>query len=283
MTAERDRRFDALWRRRADLGQAEWAELWGIVNQVLLRGHFSELESLPDEREEYIAGFFTTKVFEAGQSATVDPGAPSVHTGLLVVAFRRYLIDQIRAHTRRGKGEEDRFDDEEDAPTRTLSAIPGQSSLLGGHDIDQGDSIPLDDAGLDEDAVRASAARWLDRQEDWVTLYLGLHHCPCGEASLPLMHLAARYGISSYHPRARKLGITYRKQDRRKPWFRNTLLGQWLERELGLPIDAEQASALALALNLLCDVAMRKARALQNAAPADVDDLDTHDSRESTL
>ena len=28
MTAERDQRFNALWRRRADLDQAECAELW---------------------------------------------------------------------------------------------------------------------------------------------------------------------------------------------------------------------------------------------------------------
>jgi hypothetical protein len=252
---------------------------------VLLRGYFSELESLPDEREEHIAAFFHQKVLEAGLTATVDPGAPPVHTGLLVVAFRRYLLDQIRAHNRRGQGGEDRFDDEEDAPTRTLSAIPGQSSLLGGHDIEQGDSIPLDDAALDEDAVRASAARWLDRQEDWVTLYLGLHHCPCAEDQLPLSRLAEVHQVKSYHRKALSLGITHRKedQDQRKPWFRDTLLGQWLERDLGLPIDAEHASALDLALNLLCGVAMNKAGALQNAAEVDVDDSDTHDSRESPL
>ncbi|MDD5035124.1 MAG: hypothetical protein PHE55_10225 [Methylococcaceae bacterium] len=253
-----DIRLDHLWNRRAQLTESEWGELYGLIGRILGGYNPSILRSLTDDKADYITEFFARKVFEAAHRAT----AQSIHAGAIRKFFDNFLHDCLDSQERNllYRAESLNPDEEDDEPRHRIEPCGCADISL---DV-------LEEHGLSAGGVRESAARWLDAQEAWVLVYLGLHHCPDADASLSLVRLAERNAIASYHHKARKLGLTHRKEEQHQAWFRGTLLGQWLEHDMRLAIEAGNGPAIGAALALLCEVALARVATVSKS---------THDAR----
>lgn len=249
-----DDRLDQLWNRRAQLTEGEWGELHVIVGRILGGYHPSILRSLSEDKDDYINEFFARKVFEPAHRAQ----SQAIHAGAIRKFFENFLHDCLDSQKRNILFGAESLDagDEDDEPRPRIEPC-------GCPDIEMD---VLAEHGLSAERVRESAESWLEAQEPWVLAYLGLHHCPDVDASLSLVRLAEREGIASYHHKARKLGLTHRKEDQSRPWFRETLLGQWLELGLGLAIEADNGPALQSALALLCEAALARVGAISKSA-----------------
>jgi len=105
-------------------------------------------------------------------------------------------------------------------------------------------------AGLTRESVRQSAYQFLSENEKWVHLYLALHTCVDQKARLSLKKLAENHHISSYHHRARKLGIS-RIKGQFEEGYDETILGVWLL-SLGLAANIENIGAIEVAFKILC-------------------------------
>jgi hypothetical protein len=250
-SAELDERLNALWQRRAALSQTEWEELYALIERILSRYHPPALGDLPDNKADYIIEFFSIKVFEAATRTATGDASARIHAGAIRVFFNNFLLDRRDVHLRSPlrNAESLHPDENDDGEPHRPPDLCGCTDIA----LDV-----LEENGLDAEKVRTAAARWLDAQEPWVVLYLGLHHCPDADASLPLIHLSERYAVASYHHKARKLGLTHQKKDRNQPWFHDTLLGRWLECDLNLAIEADSGPALEAALALLCEAAIAR-------------------------
>ena len=248
-----DARFDTLWRARDQLSEAQWSELYSVVQHVLRHSRFGILTALPLERDDYINSFFTDKVFLTTHGSTEDD--PSMHTGGLRTMFKNYLIDLNRRDTS-GANRFIEYEHEhaatmagEDAPAGWLESLAVQ--------IDDADIVTeLFEHGLTPEQVTRSANAWLERQDRIARIYVGLHLCPDQAEALPLSTLASRYDIPSYHARARKLGITRTKQEITADGYERTSLGQWLAGELNIRLLPAHGPALHIALKILCLVAL---------------------------
>lgn len=248
-----DSRLDALWNRRAELTEAEWHELYRLVQAILRDCNPPELAALAEPKSVYVDDFFARNVFERQAKAVQPVPQRSIHAGAIREFFKNFLRDCLDSQGR--------------------NVLYGAESLH--PDAEGGDELPrrppdpcgcpdiefdaLEESGLSAAGVRETAERWLDAQEPWVSLYLGLHHCPDPDASMALIRLADRYAIASHHHKARKLGLSHHKSNRTRGGFRETLLGRWLEVDLKLALEPEQEAAIAAALALLCEAAMAKA------------------------
>lgn len=251
-------RLSHLWNHRQELNQQEWAELYALVSGILMRSRFSELADLPDERSDYIVEFFSRKVFERGMSRnleTNDAAEKEYSAAFIREAFRKFLLDKLRWQKKHQTGSLDADDDDEGCEN-----LP---EPCGCDDVNMG---LLEENGLSVKRVEKSASDWLSRQESWVLLYLGLQYCPDKDQSIPLVDLAQRLAIPSYHHKARKLGLSRRKTDRLETWFRDTLLGQWLENDLAVRIERDNFDVIEAVLKILCEVSLKQAAALQNPA-----------------
>ncbi|MEI6414903.1 MAG: hypothetical protein WCP34_11690 [Pseudomonadota bacterium] len=252
-----DSRLNDLWHRRARLTDREWNELHTLIGQILNGYHPPILQSLADDKTGYINEFFARKVFESTSRATEQ----SIHAGAIRVFFKNFLHDCLDSQNRNIL-----------SGAESLHPVEDDDGRLHRPPEPQGDAnIVLDmlaEHGLNAVRVREAAVCWLDAQESWVPLYLGLHHCPDADASLPLVHLAERHAIASYHHKARKLGLTRRKDAHDQAWFQKTLLGKWIEEDLGLTIEADNRLAIQVVLALLCEIAL--ARVIEPVSRIDV-------------
>ncbi|MGI9212654.1 MAG: hypothetical protein ACR2HF_09290, partial [Methylococcaceae bacterium] len=72
------------------------------------------------------------------------------------------------------------------------------------------------------------------------------------------------------HYKMRQLGLSRKKKDLDVEWFRKTMLGQWIEQDLGIRIEADNNRLLHVILGLLCDVSLDAIKSLQNSPSTDV-------------
>lgn len=295
MTCRRFEALDAplrdLWRRRATLSRAEWGELYGVVWRVLSAQRLALLQALPGNADEYIQDFFQDKVMRFGKNA-----GEIAHTGALVVFFERYLASCLRAlpkttilPSRTGSdpddpppdplesqtnrdalkaflcGDQDPADLQQlldlvaDALAGVLSDVPGAvaadsmvaliEQYLGIHLIEVLTSARHFLAG-DGDWVALKSDRW------WIRPYLREHFCSESGEGLALSALARRYRVPAYHYKAVKLGVTVPGGEAAAlAAFSQSYRGQWL-RSLGIPVDADHRIEMALALKILCLIAL---------------------------
>lgn len=232
-----------LWQRRACLTQDEMASIYTIVHRALKTYFPFELQGLAEDKEELISQFIYFKVFrlENPKASTESFPAHSAPTnGYAVCAyFRRYLIDCLRSasHQRNLSF---------DSPVATIEMeqqCAAQSDPI--HAV-------LVQYGLDETTVRESATRFISELGMTDRLLLAGSLGSLSNARGGLSWVAERYGIASYHYRARKLGITLKKGSIPAD-FAATSIGQWIERTLGIDIAVENRVAILLALGILAE------------------------------
>lgn len=261
-THKHDNELGDLWSRRGDLSEHEWHRLYQIVWECLYPYRPAQLSSLPEERDEYVQCFFYQKAYPG--DALSD--GKRIHVGALKTFYRNFLIDRIRREVRDQQiyvcsTQEDDADfpgANEHNVQRDTRADPGESGLL----------VALREAGCPPERIAELARAWLGRMEDWVSAYLGLHFCPDAETTEPLVHLAHRLGIASYHYKATQLGINWDrdKQGSKGKRFSDTLLGKWATEDLGLSIDGENDDLLLAAFKILCHEALIRAEHLEAAS-----------------
>ena len=254
MTHALDEELGDLWFARDSLDEAGWARLYGIVGALLLPYRPQELASLNEEREHYVQDFFCEKVMRP------DAVPARIHVGALKSFYRNFLKDQIRELStyRKYFADVDGSDDAEGDGVGTVESCPAAQENPWG---DPGLKA-LADEGHDIPAVRAAARRFLSDAEEWVPVYLAFSFCPDAEKREPLIHLAARLGVKSYHYKATDLGINWGHGKGGKA-FGETQLGRWIERDLGISLVAKDQVLILAVFKILCFEALNWAETLE--------------------
>lgn len=241
----KDRQYDDelrdLWSRRSDLDESGWARLYEIVTSVLSAYRPSELAGLPEDHDSYLVEFFMKKVYRPDLKSRCD------HAGVLRVAFKMFLRDQLRSRKVRKDIEVADIQREDDEN----SSFVGEAAEPIPDEPDAIDA--LKEAGLSPEDVAKSAERWLETSEEWVRPFVALSNCPDAEQSEPLVKLAKRKGIKSQAYKAEKLGFNWGKSVH--DGFGDTLLGAWIK-SLGIEIVPENSLLVLGALKILCLVAL---------------------------
>jgi hypothetical protein len=238
-----DGTFAELWQRRACLSHDEMAAMYTIVCGALKAYYPLELRALGEDKEELISQFIYFKVFRL-EAAHDPPETFPLHStpsnGHAVCAyFRRYLIDCLRSA---GHQRNVSFDDGD-----VMLEVERQAAVHG----DPVHSV-LIQYGLDETTVRNSATLFIDSLDESDRLLLAGSLGWLSNEQGGLAGIAGRYGIASYHYRARKLGITVKKGSFPVD-FAATTIGQWIESTLGIDITLENRVAILLALGILSE------------------------------
>jgi len=233
-----------LWRHRTALAPSEMGRLYAIVGQALKSCHPPELNALGEDRQELIAQFIYCKVLRLDADAGAEDSAPPARGGsahsapsstfALCAYFRRYLIDCTRS-----------------AAFKRLVPIGEQiteetvENLVGAHEPPE---APLMEHGLNAKAVHAAARAFIAALAPPERLLL----CESfgNEAPGGLAGVAARHAIASYHYRAGRLGLVHHRQKKPGDW-KNTLLGGWITRELGIAIEPENLDAIRVVFQIL--------------------------------
>ena len=243
---ERDQRLADLWcivvANRAS--ECHATELYLLIRQILSESrHFS----IPDatERDSMINAFFLKKVLEP---ASLGKQQHCFHAGALRQWFSQFLITEWRRFDMRranGANLDEDFDSDDFVEAAATSTADEECDAY----CDA--SRVLTEAGLDEEAVRQSAERLVDGLENWAHLYLAEHLCPPEEERQPLDSIAKAYQIPSYHARARRLGIT-RKKDDTPADYEQSIIGSWMASFTGGCMERDQQPLYALLFNFLC-------------------------------
>jgi hypothetical protein len=230
-----------LWQRRACLSHDEMASIYTIVRRALTGYHPSELQALGEDKEELISQFLYFKVFRLDTAPSALPtfplhSAPSTSHAVCAY-FRRYLIDCLRSasHQRNVSLDEDDVMLEIDRQT-AFHPDPIGSVLL--------------QYGLHEAEVRESASHFIASLDDASRMLLAGSLGWLSNEKGGLSQVAARYGIASYHYRARKLGVTLKKGSIPAD-FARTDIGQWIEQSLGIDIAPGNRIVILLVLGIL--------------------------------
>jgi hypothetical protein len=225
-------RLTNFWVRMESLTQEEWTDFYRCVRAALLRCPAPELSSLPDRRENYIDEFFTEKLFFRA-NRVAESGIQTISGGALCTFFRRYLIDLLRGYQRNSNS--------------------SQQDIEGVQDVD---SYSEDDAAVSEFLARAGGHEVLQRcitdflatLEDWGLMMLRSSFC-ADDDSIPMSSLCK--GISSYHYKAQKLGITIKRNSTEMIGYEHTLIGQWIV-NLGVKIVPQNMPIIHFLLGVIC-------------------------------
>lgn len=229
-----------LWQRRTCLSHDEMASIYTIVHRALTAYHPSELQALGEDKEELISQFLYLKVFrlESAQTTTRFPlhSAPSSSQAVCGY-FRRYLIDCLRSASHQRNVSLDENDVMLEIDRKTAFHHDPIGSVLMQY-------------GLHEAEVRESASHFIESLDDADRMLLAGSLGWLSNQKGGLSQVAARYGIASYHYRARKLGVTLKKNSIPAD-FARTEIGQWIVDRLGIDITPGNRIAILLVLGIL--------------------------------
>jgi len=248
-----------LWSARQNLDKASWVRLWELVRLTLRSAGSSELRDLPggiDDREEYIDQFFLKKVLEPAL-----PGAqlsPLKYKNILIIYFRRYLLDCIDKNWLEHIDDDQEKDEEYDKNLPEPRNLESAGQVVGGYLSTVEVNLLHEATSLSLDDTQVAAHTFLNTLENWALIYLRNNTCINSEDGLrpmPLYQIKESFQISNYHDRARGLGITRKKGEFEKG-YEKTLIGTWLV-SLGLPPRRENISAILVALKILCHEALK--------------------------
>ena len=232
-----------LWQQRQALAPQQMGRLYTIVGDALAACHPPELQALGESRQELVAQFIYVKVLrldvdpddgEGGEPAPKTRGshsAPSTAFALCAY-FRRYLIDCTRASAfRRKLSLGDEVDDAQ------------LDAQLGEHE-DAEDCLA--EHGLSSARVHEAARAFIAGLDAPERLLL----CEGFGKEAALSGVAARHAIASYHYRAGRLGLVHKREALPADYAR-TLIGGWLQGQLGLAIVAENMAAILQVFKIL--------------------------------
>ena len=231
---EEDARLQALWQRRDDLNESEWAQLYQQVHRLLTAYSFKEYQGLNTPLDDCIHDFFIHKVFKPASREGYVVDTP-IHGGALRCYFQRFLIDLHRAVQRAGHVAIDEAESQ-------VAEVAFQQ-FLDAPEPETAES--LNAATLNR--ITTAAREFLDSQEPWVRLYL--RHCLCAGSPIPLLRFKDH--LPSYHYKAQQLGLAPPAHGD----YRRTLLGRWLH-SLNLPGIFDDRDLAQAALKILCQQAL---------------------------
>jgi hypothetical protein len=231
-----------LWRRRQKLDATEIGVMYDLVQRSLQHSNPPELQLLGETRQELIAQFIYCKVLrlqsrdgkDTDETLEEDDGhsAPSSSYALCAY-FRRYLIDCTRASSFRRKVSID-----EQMPDALMEASSETDEL----------ESSLLEYGLTPEQVLSAAKEFIDGLEDPERVLL----CESfgRESKGGLSGVALRHSVTSYHYRAGRLGLVHKRQGLTSEYGK-TMLGGWIEKTLGIPIEAENMKAILSVFKIL--------------------------------
>ncbi len=245
-----DEELGDLWFRRGNLNDQDATRLYKLVFSLLKGYPYPFPTGLREERAYYINGFFLQKVYRP------DAKPRRIHVGGLKLIYKHFLFDELDKNRTQVKDVSSLTSFEEDEVQLDVRVEDPSNNLAS--------TYSLADFDLNVDKVAHSAATWLAARDQWVVIYLSLHFCPAADVSEPLSKLADRMNIKSYHTKATKLGINWgmSKAGSAGVPFDETLLGQWVTRDLGIPLATENKPALHESFKILCCEALTLAETL---------------------
>lgn len=221
------------WGRRRALSEAEWVDFYRCVVPLLMRTRLPEEYADPVRRRDLVDCFFQDKILlNAGNSAA---GALQ-HAHALHQYLKNYASDIGRR--------ERRLEPLESAAQEAQDHGPGpfdrarHAALLG-------------EAGIDADVAMQKASAFLATLEAGELDYLRDHACADDGAAEPISSIARRHALgSTYHVRARKLGVTRSKGETYAD-YAHTRIGKWLL-STGVRLEPDWREEIAALLILLC-------------------------------
>lgn len=243
LSSEECGELTSLWRRRQHLSEQEVGRLYWVVEKTLQDYCPPEVQALGEGREELIAQFIFSKILRLDcaapspdlPDAEVDDGhsAPSSSFALCAY-FRRYLIDCMRASSfrRRVALEEQAFENQAE------ECLPHCENL----------EDSLAEHGLSWIKVSAAARGFIAALPNPERILL----CESFGQDAPggLSGVAARHAIASYHYRAGRLGLVHKRQGLPGD-FAKTLIGSWVQQDLGVPIEPDNMAAILAVFKIL--------------------------------
>ena len=244
-----DSELSDLWKRRFDLPKADMTHLCALVCQVLASYRPRELAALPEEHQDYVNEFIVEKILQPGGKGDF------LHAGGVRKMYKYFLLDQIDKQITWTKHFVSATVDEDDESARSNDGIDSLAhEPCGANFPRETEQALLREHHLTVDFVGAAAKSWLSRSERWVLPYLAFNFCADKDVREPLVHLARRYAVHSYHAKAEKLGFNWDGEKARKSGrrFEATLIGKWLSEDLGISIHDDHMRVIKIAFDLLC-------------------------------
>lgn len=243
--------------------EKDLTELYQLIHQILKSATnqkvLSILNSLNQDREDYISEFWIEKIFLklSPQTSILE------HSGVLITWFKNYLLDCYRKENKRGilKQNQAEFDEGRDY---------GNEGDLEEHNYEEDEDIGdikkigstlQDDCNNSLENVSTSASTFLidlKAHKNWAWLILRYHYFPDEEDQIPLDRLAQQHKIPSKANKAAKLGINH-KFERGVNHFEKTLLGDWLKKTLKLEkITLENTNCIHACLKILGFITLKE-------------------------
>ncbi|MDP2370858.1 hypothetical protein [Rhodoferax sp.] len=233
----------SLWRRRQHLSEQEVGRIYWVVEKTLRGYSPPEVQALGEGHEELIAQFIFSKILRldcvdpAPEVTDVAPddghSAPSSSFALCAY-FRRYLIDCMRASSfrRRVALEEQALENQAE------ECLPNCENL----------EACLAEHGLSWVKVSAAARSFIAALPNAERILL----CESfgRDAAGGLSGVASRHAIASYHYRAGRLGLVHKRQGLPGD-FAKTLIGTWVQQELGVPIAPDNMAVILAVFKIL--------------------------------
>ena len=237
-----------LWENRQTLNNEQWNRLVLIVYSALHKFNHSILLNFENlEKSDLIDEFLTDKVYKTDSLSKCNSISYLCYT-----IFINFLKDKLREKNKYDK----RFtnsetitknisddDDIEIIPFNYIEEFEGDVNLY-----------TLKDLHLTCNDIKIFAKQWLEKQEFWVKLFLA-NNCSFNENREALNILAKKYKISSYHNRAKKLGIVWKFPKDFKKYEKTTMIGQWIS-TLNIEICEENIKVIVEILKILCLTAL---------------------------
>jgi hypothetical protein len=227
-------------RRRGGLSEREWSDFFLLVTHLLMRTRLGPEYSDPALRRDLIQTFFSEKIF--ANARTSEAGAlENVH------ALHGYLKNFARDIARREDAYVPLADDQ------GLGGHGDGSECNAGSGVDQdlGLGQRLREVGIDPGEAAASADDFVASLDALDFTYLSEHACADEDAREPVSSIAARLRASSYHYRAKQLGIT-RSKGETFAGYEQTKIGRWM-RSLGAELVTGWQVEIGILLIVLCE------------------------------
>jgi hypothetical protein len=237
-SGDHDRILDYWVRRKQGLSEAEWGDFYRLVSGVLVRTRLGRDYADPDARRELIRAFFAEKVILNARSSS----AGDLNNAHALHRFLRRFAEDLARKDRRYEALPDR-----ELPDDADDDASGEAS----DDLALSAVQRLREAGIDVARVVASADDFVRSLDPLEQAYLSENTCEEGEVRQPISAIAARLKASSYHYRAKQLGIT-RSKGEGFAGYEETKIGKWLC-SLGASMAPLWREEILILFNVLCE------------------------------
>ncbi len=270
---EAERVVRLLWFRRGNNGFESASPLWTLLYwavYVILKPARPAILSWFEEdrgweKHDLIGAYFDEKVVKNRPSCAALK-KNEIHKGALRFFYKNFLIQVWRKEkkgVREDGGEEGETGQEPSSETGSHIAYPMESTEEFQRIAKSAESLLIDPDSWDGFApgfvspeLRPSVARWLRivHHFDVCRKERGREKDPHHMTSYDL---ALQFQMKSYAHWSRKLGVAHsQKLEKRVAALKNSLLGLWIAKVLGVPVEPQNFDEIARIQRILCEVAL---------------------------